>query len=108
MNPPSDSYIKIAQVLRRLDENTYELKLYCDTGTEVAQIGNTVSIPSGNVNAFGQYNTDCLIDPSGGKRYDWFGIMDATYRVPTTPGSIYFDEIRLYGGALSAAQIDAL
>ncbi|MHB9035886.1 MAG: hypothetical protein ACYC64_04415 [Armatimonadota bacterium] len=107
-NPPADVYIKVAQALKKIDASTYELKLYWDTGAGIAQIGNTITIPAANVNAFGQYNTDCLINASGGKRYDGFGIMDATYRVPASAGAIYFDEIRLYNGALSASQIDAL
>jgi len=107
-NPPTDRYIKVAQVLKKIDASTYELRLYWDTGAGAVQIGNVISVPAGSVNAFGQYNTDCLASPSGGKRYDGFGIMDATYRVPASSGSVYFDEVRLYDGALSVAQIDAL
>lgn len=107
-NPPTDRYIKLALVTQRQDAGTYLRTLYCDTGSGSVPIGNQLLVPASEVNAFGQYGSDCLIDASGGPRYDGFGVMDVTYRVPTTPGVAYFDEIRVYAGPLSKSELDAL
>ncbi|MGC8863382.1 MAG: hypothetical protein ACP5R5_11510, partial [Armatimonadota bacterium] len=107
-NPPVDRYFKLAQVLRQIDQSTYQLTMYCDAGGGLVQAGNALTIPASEVNAFGQCGSNCLIDPVGGPRYDGFGIMDNTWTVPTSSGSIHFDEIRLYAGALTPAEIDAL
>jgi len=82
--------------------------MYCDTGAGLFQAGNTLTVAASEVNAFGQYGSNCLIDPSGGPRYDGLGIMDKTWTVPAGVGSIYFDEIRLYAGALTPEEIEML
>jgi len=107
-NPPTDRYFKLAQVLKKVDANTYRLTMYSDVGTGLQQCGNALTISASEVNAFGQCGSDCLIDPSGGPRFDGLGIMDNTWTVPASSGSIYFDEIRLYAGALTPEEIEAL
>ncbi|MGB9620454.1 MAG: hypothetical protein ACPL7K_08590, partial [Armatimonadota bacterium] len=104
-DPPTDRFLKIAQVIRQVDENTFEQSMYWDTGAGLTQIGASVTIPASQVNAFGQYDTDCLVDPSGGKRYDGFGIMDVAMSVPQRAGQIVFDELRLYAGAMTPDEI---
>lgn len=107
-SPPTDRYFKLAQVLKQIDPNTYQLAMYCDFGSGLVQAGSMLTVPASEVNAFGQSGSNCLVDPMGGPRYDGFGIMDNTWLAPTSAGSIYFDEIRIYSGALSAAEIAAL
>lgn len=106
-DPPTDRFIKVALVVKQLDENTFEQSMYWDTGSGLAQIGSARTIPASQVNAFGQYDTDCLIDPSGGKRYDGFGIMDVALSVPQSAGQIVFEEVRLYASAMTPAEIAA-
>lgn len=108
VEPPTDKWIKIAQVLHRVDASSYEVVMYWDTGTGLQQLGSGVIIPASEVSSFGQYDTYCLEGASGGKRYDGFGIMDSTSRVPAVSGSIYFEEIRLYPAALTVSEIESL
>lgn len=107
-NPPSDRYFKLAQVLKRIDASSYRLTMYCDTGSGIAQLGSSLAIAASEVNVFGQSGTNCLVSPAGGPRCDGFGIMDHSWAVPASAGSIHFDEVRLYGGALTPAEIEAL
>ncbi|MGC8861704.1 MAG: sialate O-acetylesterase [Armatimonadota bacterium] len=104
-DPPTDIFIKIAQVIRQEDENTFELSMYWDVGSRLTQIGASVPIPASQVSAFGQHDTDCLIDTSGGKRYDGFGIMDHCWSMPQSGGQIEFEEIWLCAGALDVQDI---
>ena len=48
------------------------------------------------------------MNASAGKRYDGFGLMDLTSTVPASMGSIYFEEVRLYAGAMGMGEINAL
>lgn len=107
-DPPADRTIKIAQVLRQSVTGSYDLAFYWDTGGGLSQVGTMLTVPESEVNAFGQFNTTCLVDPSGGKRYDGLGIMDVSYVVPSFPGSVIFEEIRLYGVALDELEIESL
>lgn len=106
--PPTDRFIKIAQVLRLVEGGDYELTNYWDIGSGLVQLGSPVAIPASEVNAFGQKGSDCIVDASGGPRYDGFGIMDWAWSVPQSAGQIEFDEVRLYANALDVADIDEL
>ncbi len=107
-NPPNDHYLKLAQVLKQIDGDTYQITMYCDTGIGVTQLGNSLTVAASEVSAFGQCGSNCLANASGGPRYDGLGIMDNSWAVPASAGSIYFDEIRLYAGALTPAELEAL
>ncbi len=107
-DPPTTGYIKIAQVLKNVGGGSYQLTMYWDTGSGAVQLGNSVTVPASQVSSFGQYNTNDLVNASGGLRYDGFGIMDLSTTVPASMGSIYFQEVRLYAGALGLGEINAL
>ncbi len=107
-DPPTTGYIKIAQVLKNVGGGSYQATMYWDTGSGLVQLGNSVTIPESQVSSFGQYNTNDLVSASAGKRYDGFGIMDLTSTVPASMGSIYFEEVRLYAGAMGMGEINAL
>jgi len=104
-DPPTDRYIKIAQVVRQKLDGDYELTTYWDIGAGLVQVGAAQTIAADDINAFGQYDTNCLVDPSGGKRYDGLGLMDVCPSVPQSAGEISFEEVRLYAGAMDAADI---
>jgi len=109
-DPPTDRYIKIAQVLRYKDHTQYEQVMYWDLndGNGLVQVGTAAVVWAAWVNGFGQSGTDCLVAASGGKRYDGYGLMDYCWSVPTSAGEIDFEETRLYNGALTQAEIAAL
>lgn len=107
-DPPTNRFIKVALVLKQVDQTSYEQSMYWDTGSGLAQLGATATVAASQVNAFGQYDTNCLVDSSGGKRYDGFGIMDVALSIPQYAGQIEFDEVRLYAGALSPSEIGAI
>ncbi len=107
-DPPTSGYIKIAQVLKNVDANNYQLTMYWDTGSGLVQSGSTVTVPASQVSSFGQYDTGCLVPGSSGNRYDAFGLMDFANEVPGSSGDIYFDEVRLYSYAMSPDDIAAL
>jgi len=108
--PPTDRFIKIAQVLRWKDPLSYEAVLYWDTGSGLVQIGQAQTVPSETVSPFGQAGSECLVEgaSAGNPRYDGFGLMDVCWSVPQSPGEIRFEEVRLYAGAMSASDIEAL
>ncbi len=107
-DPPTTGYVKIAQVLKDVGAGSYQATMYWDTGSGLVQLGNSATIPESQVSSFGQYNTNDLVNAPAGKRYDGFGLMDLTSTVPTSMGSIYFEEVRLYAGAMGMGEINAL
>ncbi|MHB9035888.1 MAG: hypothetical protein ACYC64_04425 [Armatimonadota bacterium] len=110
IDPPTDRYIKIAQVLQWKDSLRSELTMYWDTGSGLVQIGTPQLVWNSQISTFGQCNTESLVPgaPTGNLRYDGFGIMDYCWNVPQSAGQISFDEVRLYAGALSQSDIAAL
>ncbi|MHB9037152.1 MAG: LamG-like jellyroll fold domain-containing protein [Armatimonadota bacterium] len=110
-NPPTDRFIKIARVLRLVDSSNYCLEMYWDTGDSqgLVPLGTPVTIPASQINAFGQCGTSCLVDASGGMRYDGMGLMESSSWVNVqSAGEIDFDEVRLYQGALSQTELGGL
>ncbi|MCL5103603.1 MAG: LamG domain-containing protein [Armatimonadetes bacterium] len=110
-NPPTDRFIKIARVLRMVDSTNYQLQMYWDIGDSqgLVALGTPVTIPASQINAFGQYGTNCLAEALGGLRYDGLGLMEpSSWANVQSEGEIDFDEVRLYQGALSQAELGAL
>lgn len=108
-DPPVDRYIKLAQVVKVFDATKYEQVLYWDTGAGLVTVGTSnQTLWNAWVMPFGQYDTDCVPYPTGGKRYDALGLMDYSWSTPQSAGEIKFDEVRVYAGALSQAEIGAL
>lgn len=110
VDPPTDRFIKVAQVLRWKDPLSYEVVMYWDTGSGLVQIGVPQTVPNDTVSPFGQAGSECLVEgaPPGNPRYDGFGLMDVCWNVPQFAGEIRFDEVRLYAGAMNASDIQAL
>jgi len=108
-DPPTDRYIKLAQVVKVFDATKYEQVLYWDTGAGLVTVGaSNQTLWNAWMMPFGQYDTDCIPFPTGGKRYDAFGLMDYSWSTPQRAGEIDFDEVRVYSGALTAAEIGSL
>lgn len=108
-DPPSDSYIKLAQVVKVFDAARYEQILYWDTGAGLVQVGvSNQTLWNAYVMPFGQSGTDCIPFAGGGARYDALGLMDYSWATPQSAGQIEFDEVRIYAGALTSTEIDAL
>lgn len=106
--PASDTLVKIAIVFKQVDSSNYSQTLYADSGSGLAQVGSAAVVAATDVPAFGQCGTNCLADSTAGARYDGFGIMDLTNKVPTSSGKVSIEEIQLYSGALNIDAISTL
>ncbi len=107
--PPTGSYVMIAQVIKKY-ASSYEALMYWNIGNGVTQIGTTEMLTSSQVSTWGQCGSQCLLTgaPSGNQRYDGIGILDFCNNVPQSAGDIYFDEVRLYSGSMTASQLSTL
>ncbi|MEN6583797.1 MAG: hypothetical protein ABFD54_15230 [Armatimonadota bacterium] len=106
--PPTDRLFKVAFTLKQRTDGNYEQAMYWDTGSGLTRVGNTCVISANQVSAYGQSGSNCLVSPMGGKRYDSFNLMGYSWAVPSVAGDIYYDEARLYSGALEPGEIDAI
>ncbi|MHB9035887.1 MAG: PEP-CTERM sorting domain-containing protein [Armatimonadota bacterium] len=110
-DPLTDRYIKIAQVVKPFDTTKYQQLLYWDLGdgNGLVQVGAAfTTIWNAWAMPFGQSGTDCIPFPGGGNRYDYFTLMDYAWSTPQAAGDSFFDEARLYSGALTTTEIGAL
>jgi len=110
-DPPTDRYIKIAQVVRIYDSTKYAQAMYWDIGDGLAMIGTeNTGLWNAYVMPFGQCGTPCIPYPANpGLRYDAFAFMDFSWApIVQSAGEILFEEARVYAGAMTADEIAAL
>lgn len=111
-DPVADRMIKVVRTykLNQADTRFFTSTFYVDynDGAGLIEIPTATLSWAVWANPWGQAGSDSLIYPAGGARYDGLGLMDYSWNIQQSAGQIEFDEVRVYSGALSVAEINAL